>query len=42
MILALLFLLNFGFIERFTSEKETEGIQDRIEMQTATAGYYLI
>ena len=39
MILALLFLLNFGFIERFTSEKETEGIQDRIEMQTATAGY---
>ena len=38
-ILALLFLLNFGFIERFTSEKETEGIQDRIEMQTATAGY---
>jgi len=39
MTLALLFLLNFGFIERFTSEKETEGIQDRIEMQTATAGY---
>ena len=29
----------FRFIERFTSEKETEGIQDRIEMQTATAGY---
>ena len=39
MTLALLFLLNFGLIERFTSEKETEGIQDRIEMQTATAGY---
>ena len=39
MTLALLFLLNFGFIERFTSEKETQGIQDRIEMQTATAGY---
>ena len=39
MIIALLFLLNFGLIERFTSEKETEGIQDRIQMQTATAGY---
>jgi len=26
-------------IERFSSEKETEGIRDRIEMQTATAGY---
>ena len=39
LILAFLFLLNFGLIERFTSEKETEGIQDRIEMQTATAGF---
>ena len=39
MTVALLFLLNFGLIERFTSEKETEGIQDRIQMQTATAGY---
>ena len=39
MVLAFLFLLNFGLIDRFTSEKETEGIQDRIEMQTATAGY---
>ncbi len=38
-ILPFLFMLNFGLIERFTSEKETEGIQDRIEMQTATAGY---
>ena len=39
LILAILFTLNFGLIERFSSEKETEGIQDRIEMQTATAGY---
>ncbi len=39
LILAILFTLNFGLIERFTSEKETEGIQDRIEMQTATSGY---
>ena len=39
LILAFLFLLNFGLIDRFTSEKETEGIQDRIEMQTATAGF---
>ena len=39
LILAFLFLLNFGLIERFTSEKETEGIQDRIEMQTAPAGF---
>ncbi len=39
LILAFLFLLNFGLVDRFTSEKETEGIQDRIEMQTATAGF---
>ena len=39
LILSILFVLNFGLIERFSSEKETEGIQDRIEMQTATAGY---
>lgn len=39
LILAFLFILNFGLIDRFTSEKETEGIQDRIEMQTATAGF---
>jgi len=37
--LSILFVINFGLIERFSSEKETEGIQDRIEMQTATAGY---
>ena len=28
--------LNFGLIERFSSESETEGIQDRIEMQEAS------
>jgi O-antigen ligase len=39
LILAILLTLNFGLIERFSSEKETEGIQDRIEMQTATAEY---
>ena len=39
LVLSILFVLNFGLIERFSSEKETEGIQDRIEMQTATAGY---
>ncbi len=37
--LSILFVINYGLIERFSSEKETEGIQDRIEMQTATAGY---
>jgi len=31
--------INFGLIERFSSEKETEGISDRLEMQTATANY---
>ncbi|MDC0076900.1 O-antigen ligase family protein [Acidimicrobiaceae bacterium] len=39
LVLSILFVLNFGLIERFSSEKETEGILDRIEMQTATAGY---
>ena len=34
-----MFVLNFGLLERFTSEKETEGIQDRVQMQAATAGY---
>lgn len=39
LVISILFVLNFGLIERFSSEKETEGILDRIEMQTATAGY---
>lgn len=39
LLLSALFVLNFGLFERFTSEKETEGIQDRVQMQTATAGY---
>lgn len=34
--LALLITLNFGLIDRFTSENETEGIKDRIEMQDAS------
>ena len=31
--------INFGLLDRFSSEKETEGISDRVEMQTATANY---
>ena len=38
-LLSLLVISNFGFVERFSSERETEGIQDRIQMQTATAGF---
>ena len=38
-LLSLLVISNFGFVDRFSSEKETEGIQDRIQMQTATAGF---
>ena len=33
--ITLLVTLNFGLIERISSEEETEGIQDRIEMQQA-------
>ena len=33
--ITLLVTLNFGLIERFSSEEETEGIQDRISMQQA-------
>lgn len=33
--------INFGLLDRFSSEKETEGISDRVEMQTATANYLL-
>ena len=34
--IALLITLNFGLVDRFTSENETDGIQDRIEMQNAS------
>ena len=35
-LIALSITLNFGLVDRFTSENETEGIQDRIEMQDAS------
>ena len=35
-VMALSITLNFGLIDRFTSENETEGIRDRIEMQDAS------
>ena len=35
-VIAISTTLNFGLIDRFTSENETEGIQDRIEMQDAS------
>ena len=35
-VIALSITLNFGLTDRFTSENETEGIQDRIEMQDAS------
>ena len=38
-LISLLFISNFGLIDRFSSERETEGIQDRIQMQSATAGF---
>ena len=38
-VLSLLVISNFGLVDRFSSERETEGIQDRIQMQTATAGF---
>lgn len=31
--------INFGLVDRFSSEKETEGISDRVEMQSATVNY---
>ena len=34
--LTIIFAINFGLLDRFTSEAETEGIQDRVEMQQAT------
>lgn len=36
LILTLLFTSTFGLVDRFTSEVETEGIEDRIQMQQAT------
>ena len=38
-LLSLLVISNFGLVDRFSSERETEGIKDRIQMQTATAGF---
>ena len=32
-LIPLLITLNFGLIERFTSETETQGLEDRIQMQ---------
>lgn len=36
LFISIMISLNFGLIERFSSESETEGIQDRIEMQEAS------
>ena len=38
LLLSMLLTMNFGFIDRFISESETDGINDRIEMQSAAAG----
>ncbi len=38
LLLSILLTMNFGFIDRFISESETDGINDRIEMQSAAAG----
>ena len=35
-IVTLLITSNFGLIDRFTSESETEGIEDRVQMQQAS------
>ena len=37
LIMSILFSMNFGLINRFSSESETEGITDRLEMQAATS-----
>ena len=34
---AILLSVNFGLVDRFLSQSETDGIKDRIEMQSATA-----
>ncbi len=35
-VITLLITFNFGLIDRFTSESETEGIEDRVQMQQAS------
>ena len=37
LIFSILFTINLGLIDRFMSESETDGINDRIEMQSAAA-----
>tara|TARA_B100000029_G_scaffold306361_1_gene299254 strand:+ start:402 stop:1595 length:1194 start_codon:yes stop_codon:yes gene_type:complete len=37
LVMSILFSMNFGLINRFSSESETEGISDRLEMQAATS-----
>ena len=34
--ITLLITINFGLIDRFTSESETEGVEDRVQMQQAS------
>ena len=35
-VITLLITINFGLIDRFTSESETEGVEDRVQMQQAS------
>jgi len=35
-VITLLVTINFGLIDRFTSESETEGVEDRVQMQQAS------
>ena len=35
-VITLLLTVNFGLIDRFTSESETEGVEDRVQMQQAS------
>ena len=35
-VVTLLLTINFGLIDRFTSESETEGVEDRVQMQQAS------
>ena len=37
LIFSILFTINLGLIDRFMSESETDGINDRIQMQSAAA-----
>ena len=36
LLVSILITVNFGLVDRFASESETDGINDRIEMQSAT------